>query len=555
MAKERRKGKRSGEGSGFLSGVFILSASTVIVKVIGLACKIPLLSVLGAEGMGYFNSAYEIYALLCVLSTAGLPVAMSMLVSASKERGDGHGIGRIYRVSLALFLSIGTLGSLGMLLFARQISRAIGNPDAMLCILAIAPALLSVCFASAVRGYFQGFGNMKPTAVSQIIEAVGKLSLGVLFAVIAVKRGASVAEASAFAVFGLTLGTFLSAFYLLILKLRDRRNIAAEAKQPSAKHSNTLSTLIKIAFPITLGSAVISASRMVDMALILRRLTDIGISAAQANEIYGSYTTLALPIFSLVPSLITPVALSLVPQLSGAIERGSLGLQKKITSDSLRLTALLGIPSSMGIALYAHPILSLLFSSEREAVDVASPLLAVLGASVLFSCVITVTNAILQSYRRTYLPIASMAIGTLVKLVSAYILMGNESIGVMGAPISTFLCNIVITVINLAFVMRVQGDFRGMLSLWGKPFIASVGGILLSVAVYIPIYSLAESEKTAFFAALFSAAAGFALFAALTGAVTREDIEMIPVLNRFNKKTEKKKTKGKDAENERKYDG
>lgn len=525
-------------GNGFLSGVFILSVSTVIVKVIGLACKIPLISLLGAEGMGYFNSALEIHALLCVISTAGLPVALSMLVSACQERNDGVGIRKIWRTALALFLLLGGVGALILSCFAPAISKGVGNPDAAASVAAIAPSLLFVCFASAVRGYFQGFGHMTPTAISQLIEALGKLIFGVLFAYFALDSGTSLPLAAAYSVFGITLGTALSALYLLISKARNRRyNI--EVSKPQIlprKEQKTVSTLLKIAFPITVSSAVLSVTRMIDMSLILRRLSDIGVSSSRANEIFGSYTTLALPVFSLVPSLITPIALSLVPQLSAAIEKRSSDGQGRVLSDSMRLTVLFAIPSSMGIALYARPILSILFSGQYEAIDIAAPLLSILGGSVLFSCVITTTNAILQSYRKTVLPIISMAVGSAVKIVSAYILIGIEDIGVYGAPISTFLCNVCITAMNLYFISGVfKGD--GILKIWGRPFVASLGGILLSLAAYIPLTSLLGSETLGFMIVLPIALIGYFAFAVLTRAITKDDLLLLPfVKNKSNNK-------------------
>ncbi|MBE6549352.1 MAG: polysaccharide biosynthesis protein [Ruminococcaceae bacterium] len=525
-------------GNGFLSGVFILSVSTVIVKVIGLACKIPLISLLGAEGMGYFNSALEIHALLCVISTAGLPVALSMLVSACRERNDGVGIRKIWRTAFALFLLLGGVGALILSCFAPAISKGVGNPDAAASVAAIAPSLLFVCFASAVRGYFQGFGHMTPTAISQLIEALGKLIFGVLFAYFALDSGTSLPLAAAYSVFGITLGTALSALYLLISKARNRRyNI--EVSKPQIlprKEQKTVSTLLKIAFPITVSSAVLSVTRMIDMSLILRRLSDIGVSSSRANEIFGSYTTLALPVFSLVPSLITPIALSLVPQLSAAIEKRSSDGQGRVLSDSMRLTVLFAIPSSMGIALYARPILSILFSGQYEAIDIAAPLLSILGGSVLFSCVITTTNAILQSYRKTVLPIISMAVGSAVKIVSAYILIGIEDIGVYGAPISTFLCNVCITAMNLYFISGVfKGD--GILKIWGRPFVASLGGILLSLAAYIPLTSLLGSETLGFMIVLPIALIGYFAFAVLTRAITKDDLLLLPfVKNKSNNK-------------------
>ncbi len=522
--------------NGFMSGVFVLSLSTVIVKIIGLACKIPLISILGAQGMGYFNSAYEIYALLCVISTAGLPVALSMLVSSARERNDRVRIRRIWHTALVLFLILGAFGMAVLLFGAESIAGSVGNTDAAAALAAIAPALLCVCISSAVRGYFQGFGYMNPTAISQLIEAVGKLVFGVLFAYVALDNGANIPIAAAYSVFGLTVGTLLSSLYLIFLKARDKRETLLLCDNPDASQADgTLRTLLKIAFPITVSSAVLSVTRMIDMALILRRLGDIGVSTARANEIYGSYTTLALPVFSLVPSLITPIALSLVPQLSAAIENRSAEGQSKVLFDSMRLTVLFALPSSMGIALYARPILSILFSGEREAINIATPLLSILGASVLFSCVITTTNAILQSYRKTVLPIISMAVGSVIKIVSAYILIGIENIGVLGAPISTFLCNVCITAMNVYFITGISQE-KSIFKIFGRPFVASLGGILLSFAAYMPIYSVTGNEIIGFLVALLVALIGYFAFAVLTGALVKDDLALLPFLKRKNKK-------------------
>lgn len=541
MIKQNNKQTSEKDGkSKFLSGVFILSLSTVIVKVIGLACKIPMIALLGAEGMGYFNSALEINALLCVISTAGLPVALSMLVSSGRERNDGAYIRKIRRTAIVLFLLLGGVGTVVLSCFASAISMGVGNPDAAASVAAIAPSLFFVCFASAQRGYFQGFGYMTPTAVSQLIEALGKLVFGVLFAYLALDSGKALPVAAAYSVFGITLGTAASALYLLLLNAKNKKYRVDDLKpeKNTVVKQKTLLTLLKIAFPITLSSAVLSVTRMIDMSLILRRLGDIGVSISRANEIYGSYTTLALPVFSLVPSLITPIALSLVPQLSAAIEKRSGEGQARVVSDSMRLTVLFAIPSSMGIALYARPILSILFRGQYEAIEIASPLLSILGGSVLFSCVITTTNAILQSYRKTVLPIISMAVGAVVKTVSAYILIGIEDIGVYGAPISTFLCNVCITAMNLYFISGVFKN-ESLLKIWGRPFVASLGGILLSLAAYIPLESFFGSETLAFALALPIALMGYFAFAVLARAITKEDLELIPFIKKKSEKTHK----------------
>ncbi len=518
--------------SSFLGGVFVLTASTLIVKVIGLLYKIPMLSYLGAEGMGYFNSAYEIYALLCVISTTGLPTALSILVASHRGSGTLEGIYPLYKTAMRVFVVIGTVGSGVMLIFARQISMLIENENAYYCILAISPALLFVCVSSAIRGYFQGLGSMTPTAVSQLIEALGKLVLGIMFAIFAMKKGYSVCVSAAFAVLGLSLGTLLSALYLLIKrgKARHLDMVHGDVK----KERGIAKALLRIALPITLSSAVISTTRIIDMAMIMRRLQDIGYTSAVANEVYGAYTTMAVPIFGLIPSLLSPVSLALVPELSAAIERKAEHKQSGIVDTSIRLTVFFALPSTLALVLYARPVVSVLFSRSGELVEYIAPVLSVLSISVLFSCMITTTNAILQSYRQTSKPIISMAIGAVLKVVTAYILIGMPSINIYGAPISTFICDASITVINLIFIYKKAPLGSGIISTYIKPLIASVAAIAMSFAVYIPMCNAVSHQELAFLVAALFAVVTYVVISIIIKAITPEDISMLPGGEKIN---------------------
>ena len=518
-----------------MSGVLVLSLSTVIVKIIGLAYKIPMLSYLGVEGMGYFNSAYEIYVLLCVISTAGLPVALSMLVSAGREAGRTGQIQNIYRTSLKIFLFLGISGSALMLVLAKQISGFIGNADAYYCIVAISPALICVCISSAVRGYFQGYSCMYPTALSQLIEALGKLVLGVLFASMAIKRGYSVPVCAAFAVVGLSVGTFLSALYLVILKsVKGKKGeYVCPPQVKGEKKEKILGTLMKIALPITLSSAVLSVTRIVDMALIMRRLQSIGYTAGAANSVYGSYTTLAVPVFGLIPSLITPVSLALVPSLSASIESGNTFGQSATATNSMRLTVLLAMPSSIGISLYSGQIINLLFRDAGGAAEYTAPLLSMLGISVLFACIITTTNAILQSYRRTVIPILSMAVGAAVKTASAYLLIGIPSVNIFGAPISTLFCNVTVTAINVYFVYRCVPECGSVGKIFVRPFAASVPSVALSYVVYFLTMQTGAAQNIAFITAVAVAVILYIPLAFAFKALSMSDLALVPGGNRL----------------------
>lgn len=533
MFKRKYSKEEKRESESFMSGVLVLSISTVIVKIIGLAYKIPMISYLGAEGMGYFNSAYEIYAMLCVISTAGLPVALSMLVSACRERGDWLRIQHLKRSAMALFCLMGVVGSASMILFSNRIADGIGNPDAALCMVAIAPALLCVCISSAFRGYFQGFNQMAPTAVSQLIEALGKLVFGILLAIWALSRGWELPAVSAAAIMGISLGTLISTLYLACVHSLDqhkRARFLQKTAEPNKKGAS-LALLVRIAIPITLSSAVLSVTRLFDMALIMKRLQFQGMSALEANRIYGTYTTMAVPIFSLIPALITPVSLALVPQLSAAIEGKSVQNQQSVIERSMKLTTMFSIPAGIGISVYAKNAILLLFPTEKAAAEVAAPLLAMLGPSIFFSGMITTTNAMLQSFRRETMTIVSMVIGACVKVVSAYILIGNPAIGAMGAPISTFLCNGIIMVLNLFYLRKCFSGGRipiGLGKVFYKPLLGASLAVFASIPVYIGILRVTERESIAFLMAVGVSVILYLLLVLLLKVVTKEDLSLLP---------------------------
>ena len=366
----------------FFSGVSTLTLSAMVVKVIGLLYKIPLLRCLGTEGMGYFNTAYELYALFCVISTAGLPVAMSMLISRSDAQGDERAVRRIYRTALFAFVVMGAVGSLLLFGFAEPLSLYLKNPAAASCLRFISPTVFLICLSSAQRGFFQGKGNMLPTAVSQVVEALGKLILGLLFAVTAMRNGCTVPMTAAFAVLGLTVGAGVSALYLTVRKWYGHRNCSNEANHASDGQggSTVWRQLMATAVPVTISAGIMSVTKLIDVALILRRLQDVGYGVSEANSMYGCYSTLVIPVFNILPSLTTSVAMSAVPSLSAALQRPRKEASQEIHRigvSAMRLVLWISVPAAMGLAVYGGDVLSLLFSGENAAVAQATPWLRI----------------------------------------------------------------------------------------------------------------------------------------------------------------------------------
>ena len=513
----------------FFSGVLLLTLSTVLVKVIGLIYKSPMLAYLGSEGMGYFNSAYEIYALFCVISTAGLPVALSVMISTALAKGKNDSVARIYRIAFSVFFLVGVLGTAIMILFAKRFCDLIQSENAYLCILSISPTVFFVCISSALRGYFQGFQKMMPTAISQIIEAAGKLLFGLLLARFALQKGYDTAHVAAFAGLGLTIGTALSTLYLYAEKaLLQAKFTRCDLHNATIGYRGVLRQLCKLAVPMTLGASLVSLTKLIDMTMILRRLQSIGFSELAANEAYGSYTTLALSVYGLLPALVNGVALPLVPMLSAAIAAGDREKQALMVQSSYRLTALLSLPASLGVTAFSYPILTLLFGHDPKAVALASPLLSCLGVSVFLSCMITATNSVLHAYREVNRPILSLVIGAIVKVVSAYLLIGNDQIALMGAPVSTFLCNTAVVLSNLFFASRLC-RVEKMTTLFLKPLGAAALSIGVALALYLPLSNHFGVTTLLTVSCILLSCFLYLLFSCLLGVLETEDLRAIPM--------------------------
>lgn len=472
-------------GKQFFSSVVVLAISTFIVKVIGLFYKIPMMAYLGAEGMGYFNSAYDIYSLFFVISTTGIPVAISILIAENKVQGKIDNIKKIFKVSLVVLGSLGLLGTLAMGIFYNEMAQIINNNGAAFCILAISPTLFMICLSSAIRGYFQGNQSMIPTAVSQVIEALGKLFLGLGFAIIAINKGYDISRVAAFAVCGLTLGVAISLLFLVLYKCLYRMKVEnVDVSNSYESNAAILKKLLNIAIPITLSSTILSLTKIIDMTMILRRLGDIGYTQNQSNAIYGSYSTMAVSIYNLPATLISAIALPLVPLLVSAIESNDLKKEKSVLASSLKMASLIAFPTGLGIAVFSKQILMLLFSSQEQEIEYTAPLLSLLGLSVFLSAIITISNAILQAYKQVKKPILSMIIGVFVKIIFAFVLLGIPKINIYGAPISTFISSVVIVAINLYFIVKRAGKIDKVFNLFALPFLAAFLSVGIGAVLY-----------------------------------------------------------------------
>ena len=455
----------------FLGGAAILASAVAIVKVIGAVYKIPFGNIVGSEGQTYFNVAYNIYNVLLTISTAGLPLAISKMTSEAHAQGRENEKRKIFRTAIWLFFALGLIGSMLMFFGAEQLAVFMNEPLGYWPIRALASAVFCVCLLACMRGYTQGQGNMKPTAISQILEALCKLGLGLSLAWYFLKLGKGLDMAAAGAILGVTIGTILSMLFLIgyLFTHRDR----AETLDVPGSSDEIMKRILAIGIPITLSNSAMSIITLVDTKIVLGRLRDIPALADSAATLFGQYQ-FGMNLINLPPSFVYPVTMSLIPFAAAAISRKDYAGANRIVSSAFRIVSALVIPAGVGLSVVGGPALMMLYPAQQADAMAAGPHMRWLGIACIFICIMTLTNAILQTYGKEKLPIITVIIGGLVKIGMNYVLVGNPDINIHGAPISTLCCYMTIVGLNLFFVWKYSPEKPRYLQLFAKPILASV---------------------------------------------------------------------------------
>lgn len=475
----------------FFGGAAILAAGILIVKLIGMFYKIPLINIIGEAGAADFNNAYNIYAVLLTVSTAGLPVAVSKLVSEANALDRRNQVRRTFRLALVLFLALGLVSFLVMFFRADTLAGMMNDSKAAAGIRALAPAVVCVGCLAALRGYSQGHSNMAPTSVSQIIEALCKLVVGLCLAFWLVKQGKDPDVAAAGAITGVTVGTVVALAYMVLdfLLSRGREDTRGTDRPDSA--GSILVNILKIAVPITLSSSMVGIVTVIDSSLVQGQLQSaLDLTEQASRTLYGNYSG-ALNIYNLPTSLMAAITASVIPAVSAALARRDRRGAARITGSALRITALLSFPMGVGLFVLGTPIIRLLFPKLNVAV--AGPLLSTLGIATPFVCMVLVCNSVLQAHGFINLPVIVMVLGGIVKIVNNYNLVG--AIGIAGAPVGNILCFGLALVLDLVVITRVIPNRPRLLPIFIKPAVASavMGGA--AWAVYGLLSRILSSEQ------------------------------------------------------------
>ncbi len=560
-------GKSVRKHQGLLQGSLILAVATLIVKVLGMIYKIPLNNILDGLGAGYYSTAYDLYLPVYSLAMAGLPVAVSRMVAENVARRKYTNVRRILKIAQRAFLTTGTVGTGIIILLTyfylfndtfRSVFNVSAGPENVYSIVLISFSILFCCIMSSYRGYYEGLRNMYPTAVSQVIEAAGKLVIGLVLAwgakfVCTSYLGMTVAQSMPFAaggaVLGVTIGSAAGAIYLIIKHRVSGDMITDEEieQSPPADSSRLLfKSLLVIAVPVVLGSLVRDVASLVDLTTVKSRLSDVvaanpdlvhdtfgfNIEYKTVDEVvtylYGCFKGYAYSIYNLVPTITSVIGVSAIPTLCTAWAKNEESGITESTESILRLSAIISFPAGFGITVLSGPILNLLYSARQDEVAISTPILALLGIAAVFAGMAVPMTSMLQAIGKQNLPVINMAVGVVLKIAVNYILVGTDSINIIGAPMGTLACYGYIMVANIVCLKKYSKAKFSLVKTVVKPMISAVVCAATAYGTYQLLKPVINSQKLTTALCIVLAAIIYAICLIVTKTFSKNDILMLP---------------------------
>ncbi len=498
----------------------------MICKVIGAFFRIPLYNMLG-DGMQYYEAVYPYYSTLLVISSAGLPTAISRMVAERMALGDVPGAKRVFRKSQALLFGIGIVTTALMFFGAGFLARTTVGAAAAPSFRMMSPALLIVSMMCSYRGYLQGLQQMTGTAMSQLAEQVGKLTIGLYLASKWMPRGLEYGAMGAVA--GVTLSELLALIVVGVFYLFRRRDLELDAvPAETSSGKGIIRGLLAIAIPVTIGASIMPITGIADASLIKRTLLDIGFSEAAASMRYVALRSNVTNIINMPAVLTIALAMSLVPAVSAARTAKDQKTIHTVSAMGIKIAMFIGIPCAVGLFALSAPVIDLLYSIDAERLAIASALMRTSAVGVIFLSLVQTLTGILQGAGKQHVPVINLFIGGVVKVVLMLTLMRNPNIEIQGAAISTTACYTVAGVLDAIYLIRYTKLKLNVLNTFIKPLVAA---LIMGGAAYFSytlIHTMIPSNAVATAGAILVGVALYLICTLWMQIFTEEDLAFIP---------------------------
>ena len=476
-----------------IGGISVLGAAGLICKVVGVLYRIPLTNMIGDMGMHLFGQVMPSYNLLLSITSAGIPVAISRMVSHYTTIGEPGNARKVFKTAFKLLTILGIVSTILLLLMSRLIAKIFGTPEGYLGFMCIAPSLFFVCVMSAYRGYMQGMRRMMPTAISQLIEQVGKVAVALPLASIGFARGGEETGwilGSAGALLGTSLAECVAMLYMIIRCQFVK--VSPTLPNESQVSSRTLAKrIVMIAIPITLGACIVPLSNTIDSGMIKNLMMKSGFSSLEAGSRHGLYTGIVFPLINVPTALAMAMSTNLVPSIASGLARKDMKYVARETGIGLQVASVVGFPCSIGMSLLAKPIVFLCYGNSNqlnyEKLMLAGNLLEFSAMTIILFTMVQATSGILQGAGKQRIPMLTLVAGIICKIALNIILVSNHDINIHGAPIASLACYTVSMIPNLYYVCKYTSYKFSVMDVILRPLGAAalMGGVVLFIYHFV----------------------------------------------------------------------
>lgn len=519
----------------FVQGAAILGIAGLLVKIIGAIFRIPFANAVGPEGAAYYDAAYPYYSFLLVISSSGLPTAISKQVSEYVALGDRRSAREVLNVSLVLLAIIGIVTSFIMYFGAEGFAKITSLEETVFSFRALAPSLLFVSVMCAYRGYLQGMQRMTGTALSQIVEQVGKLAIGLTLAIKLLPEGPEYAAMGA--LIGVSISEFLALAVVFLFYMRRKKAFDSKIAAGGEKvgFGAVSKALLLVAVPITIGASISPLTAMIDSALIIRMLKALGYTEEMSTTAYSLLRTYVTTLINMPGVLTMALAMSLVPAISSRMARREFNGVRDASRMGLKLALIIGIPCAAGLFVLAEPILRMLYPKLLDSeIALAVDLMHTASIGVIFLSMVQSMTGVIQGLGKQMVPVLNLFIGFILKVVTLLVLMRIPSINIQGAAISTVVCYAFAGIADTIYMIRRTKLPVNVFDLFLKPLLASLamGGV-----VYV-IYGFVQKSGHTNAATLLSVVVGVAVYAVLIVVLrmfSPDELAFIPGGNKLKK--------------------
>ncbi len=519
----------------FLQGALVLSLAGLVSKILGAVYRVPLARLLGGEGLGLYQMAYPLYTMILAISTAGIPVAISILVAEKHAMGDREGGRRVFRIALLLLSLMGAAFSLLLFLNSYFLAcEVLHNERAFYPVIAISPAIFFTAVMSAFRGYFQGQQLMSPTAWSQVLEQLVRVTTVLGGALFLLPYGLEFAAAGA--TFGAVAGSVAALVLLIIIywvKSRQEKKIFSKERKKQRFYRSRESVreltckIISIGLPLSVGGLVMPIMQMIDATMVPLRLQEGGYDIARATELFGQFSGMAVTLVNLPTIVTSSLAVSLVPAVAEAVTKRDHFILRDRMQTAIRLTILICLPAAVGLWILAAPIGILLYDLAEVGES-----LAVLAPAAFFLGLYQATAGALQGLGKTFIPVRNLMFGAVLKIFLNYHLTAISALGIKGAAISTVAGFVLAFGLNYVEIKQRMPFNLNWSAFLPKPFLA-VTIMAISTRIIYEYISQIAGVKVAAVGAIGCGIIIYLITVVKLGELRKGELYQVPIFGRL----------------------